>query len=86
MSANLGNSTVTIGLEKFRFHSNSKEGQCQRMIKLPTIELISHASKVTLKIFQLDFCNMLADNFQMCKLDFKEVEEPEIKLTAFIGL
>ena len=52
MSANLGKSTVTIGLDKFRFHSNPKEGQCQRVIKLPTIGLNSHASKVTLKIFQ----------------------------------
>ena len=32
--ANLENSTVTTGLEKVSFHSNSKEGQCQRMFKL----------------------------------------------------
>ena len=31
---NLENSTVTTGLEKFSFHSNSKERQCQRMFKL----------------------------------------------------
>ena len=35
MSANLENSAVAIGLEKVSFHSNSKEGQCQRMLKLP---------------------------------------------------
>ena len=52
MSANLGKSIVTIRLEKFRFHFNPKERQCQRMIKLPIIELNSHASKVKLKIFQ----------------------------------
>ena len=34
MSANLENSTVAIGLEKVSFHSNPKEGQCQRMFKL----------------------------------------------------
>ena len=34
-SANLGNSAVAKGLEKFSFHSNPKEGQCQRMFKLP---------------------------------------------------
>jgi len=34
MSANLKNSAVVIGLEKFSFHSNPKEGQCQRMYKL----------------------------------------------------
>ena len=33
-------------------HSNSKERQCQRMLKLHTPALISHASKVMLKIPQ----------------------------------
>ena len=36
-------------LEKVSFHSNPKERQCQRML---TIALISHASKVMLKILQ----------------------------------
>ena len=35
MSANLGNSAVATGLEKISFHSNPKERQCQRMLKLP---------------------------------------------------
>ena len=34
MPANLENSTVTTGLEKVSFHSNPKEGQCQRMFKV----------------------------------------------------
>ena len=34
MPANLENSTVGTGLEKVSFHSNSKERQCQRMLKL----------------------------------------------------
>ena len=46
------NSAVAIGLEKVSFHSNPKEGQCQRMFKLPKILLISHANKVMLKILQ----------------------------------
>ena len=33
--ANLKNSAVTTGLEKVSFHSNPKERQCQRMLKLP---------------------------------------------------
>ena len=33
-------------------HSNPKERQCQRMLRLHTIALISHASKVMLKILQ----------------------------------
>ena len=50
MSANLENSAVVPGLEKFSFHSNPKERQCQRMFKLP--HNCSHltASKVMLKI------------------------------------
>ena len=35
MLANLKNIAVATGLEKFSFHPNSKEGQCQRMLKLP---------------------------------------------------
>ena len=34
MSANLENSEVTTGLKKVSFHSNPKERQCQRMLKL----------------------------------------------------
>ena len=35
MPANLENSAVATGPEKVSFHSNPKEGQCQRMFKLP---------------------------------------------------
>ena len=52
MPANLENSAVATGLEKVCFHSNFKERQCKRMLKLPTIALISRASKVMLKILQ----------------------------------
>ena len=52
MPANLENSAVDIGLEKVSFHSNPKERQCQRMLKLPHNCTISHASKVMLKILQ----------------------------------
>ena len=43
---------LATGLEKVSFHSNPKEGQCQTMFKLPHIALISHVSKVMLKILQ----------------------------------
>ena len=52
MPANLENSAVATGLVKVSFHSNPKERQCQRMLKYLTIALISHASKVMLKIVQ----------------------------------
>ena len=52
MPASLENSAVATGLEKVSFHSNSKERQCQRMLKLLNNALISYASKVMLKILQ----------------------------------
>ena len=53
MPASLENSAVATGLEKASFHSNPKERQCQRMLKLSHNSLISHASKVMLKILQV---------------------------------
>ena len=35
MPANLENSAVATGLEKFSLHSSPKERRCQRMLKLP---------------------------------------------------
>ena len=35
MPANLENAAVATGLKEVSFHSNPKEGQCQRMFKLP---------------------------------------------------
>ena len=52
MPANLENSAEATGLEKVSFHYNSKERQCQRILNYHTIALISHASKVMLKILQ----------------------------------
>ena len=52
MPANLENSAVAIGLKKVSFHSNPKERQFQRILKLPPNALISQASKVMLKILQ----------------------------------
>ena len=47
MITNLENSAVATGLEKVSFHSNAKEYS-----NYHTIALISHASKVMLKILQ----------------------------------
>ena len=52
MPANLENSAVATGLEKVSFHSNPKERQCQKCSNYCTVALISHASKVMLKILQ----------------------------------
>ena len=52
MPAKLENSAVATGLEKVSFHSNPLERQGQTMNIYHTIALISHASKVILKILQ----------------------------------
>ena len=51
MPANLENSAVATGLEKVSCHSNPK-GNAKECSNYHTIALISHASKVMLKIFQ----------------------------------
>ena len=53
MSENLENSVVATRLEKVSFHSNPKERQCKECSNYCTIALISHASKVMLKILQV---------------------------------
>ena len=55
MPASLENSAVATGLEKVSFHSNSKEGNAKECSNYRTIALISHASKVMLKILQARF-------------------------------
>ena len=52
MQANLENSAVATGLEKVSFHSNPKESNAKECSNHRTIALISHASKVMLKILQ----------------------------------
>ena len=49
MPANLENSAVATGLEKVSFHSNPKAKECSNYC---TNALISHASKVMLKVLQ----------------------------------
>ena len=52
MPTNLENSAGATGLEKVSFHSNPKERQCQRMLKLLHNCTHLNASKVMLKILQ----------------------------------
>ena len=52
MQANLEILAVAIELEKVDFNSNPKEEQCQECSNYHTIALISHASKIMLKILQ----------------------------------
>ena len=52
MPANLENSAVATGLEKVSFHSSPQKGNANECSDYYRIVLISHASKVMLKILQ----------------------------------
>ena len=73
MPANLENSAVTIGLEKVSFHSNPKERQCpKKSSNYRTIALISHASKVMLKILQARLEQYMNREFPDVQAGFKK--------------
>ena len=52
MLANMENSAVTTGLERVSFHFNPQKGNAKKCLIDCIIALISHASKVMLKILQ----------------------------------
>ena len=56
MPANLENSAVDTGLEKAIFSLIPKKGNAKECSNYCKIALISHASKVTLKILQCSKC------------------------------
>ena len=72
MPANLENSAVVTGLQKLSFHSKPKEKQCQRMLSYSTITLISHTSKVMLKILQARLHQYVNRELPHVQADFRE--------------
>ena len=83
MPANLEKSAVATGLERSVFIPIPKKGNVKECSNYHTIALISHASKVMLKILQARLQQYV--NFQMFKLVLEKAEEPEIKLTTSAG-
>ena len=73
MPANLENSAVATGLEKVNFHSNPKERQCQRISNYRIIALISHASKVMLKILQARLQQYMKHELSDVQAGFRKV-------------
>ena len=85
MPASLENSAVAIGLEKVSFHSNPKERQCQRMLKLPhncthLTHLQRNAQNSQARL-QQDVNRELPD----VQAGFRKDREPEIKLPTSVG-
>ena len=61
-----------------------KKGNAKECLSYCTIMLISHASKVMLKILQARLQHYFK-NFQIYKLDLEKAEEPEIKSLTSVG-
>ena len=80
MPANLENSAVATGLEKVIFHSNAKEYS-----NYHTIPLISHTSKVMLKILQARLQQYVNCERPAVPGVLEKAEEPEIKLPTSTG-
>ena len=62
-----------------------KKGNAKECSTYSTIVLISHASKIMLKILQARLQHNMSMNFQMFKLVLEKAEEPEIKLPTSAG-
>ena len=63
----------------------SKKGNAKECSKYCTVALISHASKVMLKILQVRLLQYVNRELPVFKLDLEKTKEPEIKLTTSVG-
>ena len=77
------NSAVATGLEKVSFIPITKKGNAKDCSNYHTIAIISHTSKLMLKIVQARLQQYL--NFQVFKLVLEKAEEPEINLPTSDG-
>ena len=68
---------------KRSFFISIPKGNTKERLNYCTILLISHASKVMLKILQARLQQYM--NFQKYKLDLEKAEEPKIKLPTSVG-
>ena len=72
MPANLENSAVAPGLEKVSFRSISKKGNAKECLNHCTTALISHTSKVMLKILQARFQQYVNSEFPDVQAGFRK--------------
>ena len=85
MPANLENSAVATGLEKVSVHSYSKKGNAKECSNYRTIVLISHVSKVMLKILQARLQQYVDRELLDVQAGFRKGRGPEIKLPTSVG-
>ena len=85
MPANLENSTMATGLKKVNFHSNPEERQWKECSNYHAIALISHVSKIMLKILQARLQQYMNYELPDVQAGLEKAEEPEIKLPTSAG-
>ena len=85
MTANLENSAVATDWKRSVFIPIPKKGNAKECSNYHTSALISHASKVMLKILQARLQQYMNYELQMFKLVLEKAEEPEIKLPTSLG-
>ena len=80
MPTNLENSAVAKDWKRSVFIPIPKKGNAKECSNYDTTALISHASKVMLKILQARLQQYVNRELPYFKLDLEKAEEPEIKL------
>ena len=76
---------MATGLKRSIFISILKKGNAKECTNYHTIALISHTSKVMLKILQARLQQYMNSELPLFKLDLEKAEEPEIKLPTSSG-
>ena len=76
---------MATGLEKVSFHSNPKERQCQRMLKLLHNAFISHTSKVMLKILQARLQKYVNHELPDVQASFSKGREIRDQIATSVG-
>ena len=79
------NSAVATGLGRSVFISIPKKGNDKECSNYHTISLISHTSKVMIKILQARLQQYVNRELQMFKLVLEKAKEPDIKLPTSTG-
>ena len=85
MPANLENSAVATGLERSVLIPVPKKGNAKECSHYRTIALISHASKVMLKILQARLQQYMNLELPHVQAGFRKAEEPDITLPTSTG-
>ena len=85
MSANLENSAVATDWKGSVFFQIPKKGNAKECSKYQTIALISHASKVMVKILQARHQQYVNCELSDVQTGFRKAKEPELKLPTPVG-